>query len=136
MNKKVEIEYKDFMHQKTYGNKEENQDSVPVEISSDVDEKLGYTYVPYNDFESPYITNKKEITITNTDDKKMHITPEKKMISGTNLSNDIYLTQLNHQRHDSNGKTPCDFSNQESDDENFDDEIQVSRYERKITDNS
>ena len=62
MNKKVEIEYKDLLYQKMYGNKEENQDNVPVVIFSDVHEKLGNTYVPYNKFESPYITSEKQFT--------------------------------------------------------------------------
>ena len=97
MNKKFEIEYKDFVYQKMQGYKEENQDIVPLVILSDVHERLGNTYVPYNDIESPYITNKKEITITSKNGEKMHITPEKEMISDTILSNDIYLTQQNYQ---------------------------------------
>ena len=60
----------------------------------------------------------------------MHITPEKEIISDTILSNDIYLTQQNYRRDDSNGNTPSDPSNYESDDENFDNEIQVISYER------
>ena len=49
------------MYQKMHRNKEENQDIVPPMILSDVHEKLGNTYVPYNDFGSPYITNKNRI---------------------------------------------------------------------------
>ena len=74
MNKKEEIEYKDFMYQKMYGNKVENQETVPDVILSNVHEKLGNNYVPYNDSDSPYIANKKEFTITNTNDKKIQIT--------------------------------------------------------------
>ena len=67
------------------------------------------------------------------------------MISDTILPNDIYLTQQNYQyddntpnewsdskqnyqHDDSNGNTPSDASNHESNDKNFDDEIQVSSY--------
>ena len=46
MNKNVEIEYKDFMYQKMYGNKEEKQNAVPDMILSDLHDKLGKTYVP------------------------------------------------------------------------------------------
>ena len=70
----------------------------------------------------------------------MRITPEKEIVSDTILSNDICLkqqkyqchgnmpsershSQQNYQRVGSNGNTP-------SDDENFDDEIQLSSYER------
>ena len=180
MNKKVEIEYKDFMFQKMYGDKEEKQQTAaPDVILSDVHEKLGETYVPYNDFGSPYITNEKEFTSTSTNNERMHITPEKNIVSDTILSNDIYFTQqkylcdgnglheqsdlqqnyqhdsqclvnmpseqspdgqyltnMQSQRDCSNGNTPSDISDHESDDENFDDEIQVSPYERKIIDNS
>ena len=66
----VEIEHKDFTYQRTYGNKEENQDIVPCVIFSDVHEKLDNIYVPYNDFESPNITNKKGFIITNINDVK------------------------------------------------------------------
>ena len=61
-------------------------------ILSDVHKKLGKTYVPYNDFGCPYITNKKEFKITNTNDKKIYITPEENMVSDIILSNKIYLT--------------------------------------------
>ena len=101
-----------------------------------------------NDFERPYITIEKQFTITSTNDERMHITPEKEIISDTILSNDIYLTQQNYQRedsygkmpsersdtqhnyqgNDSNGNKPSDPSNHESDDENFDDEIQVGSF--------
>ena len=81
------------MYQKMHRNKEENQDIVPPMILSDVHEKLGNTYVPYYDFESSYITNEKEFTITNMNDEKMHITPKKNMISDTVISNEIYSTQ-------------------------------------------
>ena len=57
MNKKVEIEYKDFMYQKLYGYKEEKQTAAPGMILSNAHEKLGEKYVLYNDFGSPYITN-------------------------------------------------------------------------------
>ena len=77
--------------------------------------------MPYNDFESPYITNKKEFIITNTNDKKIHITPEKEVITDTILSNDINLTQQNYLH--SNGNTLSDSSDQESNDENFDSTI-------------
>ena len=77
----------------------------------------------------------------------MHITPEKEIVSDTILSNDIYLTQQkyqcdgnkpsershsqqNYQRDDSNGNSPSDPSDHDTDDENFDDKIQVSSYER------
>ena len=43
MNKEVGIEYKDFMYQKIYGNKEKIQDIPPVVILSDVHGKLGNT---------------------------------------------------------------------------------------------
>ena len=42
------------------------------------------------------------------------------MLSDTNLSNDIYLTQQNYQCDDLNSNTPSDPSDQEYDDENFD----------------
>ena len=68
-------------------------------------------------------------------------------MSDTILSNDIYLTQQKYQcdgnkpseqsdaqqnylRDDSNGNTPSEPSDHETDDGNFDDEIQVSSYER------
>ena len=39
---------------------------IPIEILSDVHEKLGNAYMPYNDFmvinESPYVTNEKEFS--------------------------------------------------------------------------
>ena len=76
MNKKVEIEHKDFMYEITYGNQEENHDIAPLVILSDVHEKLGNIYVPYDDFESLYITNKREFIITNTNDGKVHITTD------------------------------------------------------------
>ena len=44
MNKKVEIEYKHFMYQKTYGDKEEKHTAVADVIFSDIDEKLGEIY--------------------------------------------------------------------------------------------
>ena len=148
MNKNVEIEYKNFMYQKMYGDKEEKQKTVPDVISSsDIQDKLGEEYVPYNDFESPYITNEEEFTSTSANNKRMHITPEKEIESDTILSNDIYLTQQNYQcdgnmqnyrsnsqqsyqPDGSNGNTPSDPSDHETDDENFDDEIQVSSYKR------
>ena len=116
-------------------------------ILSDVHENLGETYVPYNDFGSPYITIEKEFKSASTNNERMHITPEKKIASDTILSNDIYLTQQkyqcdgntpsersdsqqNHQRDNSNGNTPSYPSDHETDDEHFDDEIQVSSYER------
>ena len=87
----VEIERKDL-----YCNKEENQDIVRLVILSAIHEKLGNTYTPYNDFESPYITNKKELTITNTNDGKIHITPEKETIFDEILSkiNLLHTTEL------------------------------------------
>ena len=42
-----------------YGDKEEKQNAVPDVILSDVHEKLGNTYVPYNDFGSPHKHNGK-----------------------------------------------------------------------------
>ena len=54
-------------------------------ILSDVHEKLGNAYVPYNNFGSPYITNEKEFTITRANNEKMHITPEKEIKSDTIL---------------------------------------------------
>ena len=148
MNKKVEMEYKDFMYQKMYGDKDgKQQTAVPDVILSDVHEKLGETYVPYDDFGSPYITNKKEFTSTSTNNERMHITPEKKKAFDTILLNDIYLTQQKYQcdgntqsershsqqncQYDNpNGNTPNGPSDYETDDENFDDEIQVSSIER------
>ena len=54
---------------------------------------------------------------------KKHVTSEKNMISNIILSK-IYLTQQNYQHHHgSNGNTPSDPSDEESDDENSDDEI-------------
>ena len=124
MNQKNEIEYKDFMCQRIYGYNEENQEIICLVILSDVHEDLGNTYVPRIDFESHYITNKKEFTILNANDQRMHITPEKAVISDIILSNDIYLTQQNYQHHhNANGNTPSDQSDKESDDENFYDEI-------------
>ena len=59
-----------------YGDKEEKQQTAtPYVILSDVHEKLGNPYVPYNDVESPRIINKKKVTITNTNNERMHITP-------------------------------------------------------------
>ena len=72
MNKTVEIKYKDFMYQKMYVDKEEKQNDVPDVILSDVCVKLGNTYVPYNDFGSPYITNKKEFTSTSAKNINTH----------------------------------------------------------------
>ena len=46
-----------------------------------------------------------------------------------------FLANMRSQRDCSNENTPSDPSDYESDDNNFDDEIQVSSYERKITDN-
>lgn len=147
MNKKIENDYKDFMYEKMYGAKEEKQNAVPDVILSDIQDKLGEEYEPYNDFESPYITNEEEFTSTSANNKGMHITPEKEIVSDTILSNDNYLTQQKYQcdgnmqiyrsnsqqsyQHDgSNGNTPSDPSDHETDDENFDDEIQVSCYRR------
>ena len=148
LNQKIENDYKDFMYEKMYGNKEEKQNAVPDVILSDIQDKLGEEYEPYNDFESPYITNEEEFTSTSANNKGMHITPEKvKIVTNTILSNDFYLTQQEHQcdgnmqiyrsnsqqsyQHDgSNGNTPSDPSDHETDDENFDDEIQVSYYRR------
>ena len=79
MNKKIEIEYKNFMFQKIYCDKEEKQQTpTPGVFLSDVHEKLGETYVSYNDFGSPYITNKQEFTSTSTNNETLHITPQKK----------------------------------------------------------
>ena len=148
LNQKIENDYKDFMYEKMYGNKEEKQNAVPDVILSEIQDKLGEEYEPYNDFESPYITNEEEFTSTSANNKGMHITPEKvKIVTNTILSNDFYLTQQEHQcdgnmqiyrsnsqqsyQHDgSNGNTPSDPSDHETDDENFDDEIQVSSYKR------
>ena len=80
-----------------YGDKEEKQNAVPDVILSDVHEKLGNTYVSYNDFGSPYITNKKDFTNTRANNERMHITPEMGIVSDTILSNDIYLTQQKYQ---------------------------------------
>ena len=91
MNKNVEIEYKNFMYQKMYGDKEEKQKPIPDVILSDIEDKLGKNYVPYNDFESPYITNEEEFTSTSANNKRMHITPKKEIESDTILSNDIYF---------------------------------------------
>ena len=115
-------------------------------ILSDIQDKLGEEYVPYNDFERPYITNEEEFTSTSANSKGMHITPEKEIVSDTILSNDIYSTQKyqcdgnmqiyqsnsqqSYQHDGSNGNTPSDPSDHETDDENFDDEIQVSCYRR------
>ena len=124
MNKEVEIKYKDFMYQKIYGDKEEKQTAVPDVILSDVHETLGNTYVPYNEFRSPYITNEKEFT-SSANNERMHITPEKEIISDTILSNDFYLTQQNYQ---CGGNAPSERSysqqNYQRDDSNgpFDDE--------------
>ena len=75
MNNKVEIEYKDFMYQKMFGDQEEKQQTAaPDVILSDAHEKLGETYVPYNDFGSPYTTNVKEFTSTSTNKETMLIT--------------------------------------------------------------
>ena len=60
------------MYQKMSGD-QENQEIIPVAILSDVHEKLGNTYVPCNDLESPYFTNKKKFTITYTQMNKIHI---------------------------------------------------------------
>ena len=145
MNKNIEIEYKNYMYQKMYGDKEEKQKPVPDVILSDIQDKLGENYVPYNDFESPYITNEEEFTSTSANNKGMHITPEKEIVSDTIVSNDIYLTQQKYQSDGnmqiyrsnsqqsyqgdgSNGNTPSDPSDHSSDDNNFDDEIQVSCY--------
>ena len=84
MNKNIEIEYKDFINQKMYGNLEENQEIIHLAILSNVHEILTNTHVPYNDLKSPYTTNEKDFKITNTNDGKMHIILEKIMISDTN----------------------------------------------------
>ena len=48
----------------------------------------------------------------------------KNLVSDTISSNEIYLTQQNYQHYDrSKGNTPSHPSDQESDEENFDDEI-------------
>ena len=57
MNKKVEIEYKDFMYQKMYRNKAENKDIAPLLILSNIHEKLRNTYMSYNYFEISYSIN-------------------------------------------------------------------------------
>ena len=49
------------------------------------------------------------------------------MISDTVLSNDYNLAQQKH-HHRSNGNTPSDPSDQESDDDNFDTEIYINSY--------
>ena len=78
INKKVEIQYKDFMYQKMYVDKEKNQQTAtPDVILRDVLEKLGETYVPCNNFGSPYITNEKEFTSTSANNETIHITLEK-----------------------------------------------------------
>ena len=43
MNKNVEIEYKDFVYQKMYGDEEEKPNTVPDVILSDVHKYLGNT---------------------------------------------------------------------------------------------
>ena len=125
-----------------YGDKEEKQNAVPDMILSDVHEILSETYLPYDDFGSSYITNEKEFTSTSANNERMHIPPEKKIVSDTILSNDIYLTKQKYQydgnshsqqnchRDNSNGNTSSDPSDHDTDDENFDDEIQESSYER------
>ena len=131
-----------------YGDKEEKQqNAVPDVILSGAHEKLGKKYVPYNDFGSLYITNEKEFTSTSANNERMHITPEKEILSDTILSNDIYLTQQNYQcdgntpsersdsqqnyQHDNlNGNTPSDPSDHETDYNNSDNEIQVNSYEK------
>ena len=147
-------------------------------------EKLGETYMPYNDFGSPHITNEKEFTITKANNETMYITPEKNIVSNTIFSNYIYLIQQKYEcdgdepsglsdsqqnyQHDgqcvgnmlversplqqnyqsdgqylanmrslrdcSNGNAPSDPSDHEFDDINFDNKIQISPYEREITD--
>ena len=57
------------------------------------------------------------------------------MVSNAVLSNEIYFTQPNYQHHcRSNENTPSDPSDQESDNENHDNEIQVSSYNKLIGD--
>ena len=46
-----------------------------------------------------------------------------------------FIANMQSQRDSSNGNTPSDPSDHESDDDNFDDEIQVSCYKREIIDN-
>ena len=147
MNKNIEIEYKNYMYEKMYGDKEEKQQPFPDVILSDIQDKLGENYVPYNDFESPYITNEEEFTSTSANNKGMYITPEKEIVFDTIVSNDVYLTQQkyqcdgnmqiyqsnsqqSHQGNGSNGNIQSDPSDHSSDDENFDDEIQVSCHKR------
>ena len=72
--------------------KKKKQNAVPDVIQSDFNEKLINTYVPYNDFESPYIIDEKEFTSTSANNERMHTTPEKVIISDTILLNDICLT--------------------------------------------
>ena len=86
-------------------------------------------------------------TSTSANNEIIHITPEKEIVSDTILLNDIYLIQQKYQSHgntpsersdsrqnyqhdDSNGNIPRDPSDHESDDENFDDEMEVRSYER------
>ena len=77
MNKQVEIEFKDFMYEKMYGDKEDKQNAVPDVLLSDIHEKLGEKYVSCNAFGSPYIINEKEFTITSANKERMYITPKK-----------------------------------------------------------
>ena len=40
MNNQVEIEFKDLVYQNTYGDKDETSEVIPIEIQSDIHEKL------------------------------------------------------------------------------------------------
>ena len=72
MNKQVENELKDLMYQKTFGDKDESPEVIPLESCSDVYEKLGNAYVPPNDFmvtnQNPYVTNEREFSISGVND--------------------------------------------------------------------
>ena len=49
-NKQVEKQFKDYMMSKMYGDKPNVPKLVPDEILSDIHDKLGKKYVPYNEF--------------------------------------------------------------------------------------
>ena len=129
MNNQVEIEFKDLMYQNTYGDKDETPEVIPIEIPSDIHEKLGNAYVPYNDFmmtnESPYATNEKEFSISGSNDNRNQITPDKYILtypitSPTNES--LYYSpttqKINYQRLNNNTPNENMYSNDNSDDEN------------------
>ena len=124
MNKKVEIEYKDFIHRKMYNN-EENQQTFPFVILSDIHEKLANTCLPNNNFENPYITNQKEFTVTKTTGEK-HTSHQKRIWYL------IHFCQMKCAWHNrainitADQMTIRQVTDQESDDENFDDKNQVT----------